>query len=115
MIAMALACEPSLLIADEPTTAVDVTVQRHLLNLLDRLRQEQGMSMILITHDLGVARGRCDEVAVMYGGRIVERSATETLFSDSRHPYTDALLQSIRGSTSPATPASNRSRADRPS
>lgn len=95
VIAMALACQPKLLIADEPTTAVDVTVQRHLLNLLDRLREERGMSMILITHDLGVARGRCDDVAVMYGGRIVERSATETLFSDSRHPYTDALLRTI--------------------
>jgi len=95
VIAMALACEPSLLIADEPTTAVDVTVQRHLLNLLDKLREERGMSMILITHDLGVARGRCDDVAVMYAGRIVERSNTETLFGDSRHPYTDALLRSI--------------------
>jgi peptide/nickel transport system ATP-binding protein len=95
VIAMALACQPSLLIADEPTTAVDVTVQRHILNLLDRLREERGMSMILITHDLGVARGRCDDVAVMYAGRIVERTATETLFADSRHPYTDALLRSI--------------------
>jgi peptide/nickel transport system ATP-binding protein len=95
VIAMALACQPKLLIADEPTTAVDVTVQRHILNLLDSLREERGMSMILITHDLGVARGRCDDVAVMYAGRIVERSATETLFGDSRHPYTDALLRSI--------------------
>ncbi len=95
VIAMALACEPSLLIADEPTTAVDVTVQKHILDLLDRLRREREMSMILITHDLGVARGRCDDVAVMYAGRIVERSATETLFNESRHPYTDALLRSI--------------------
>lgn len=95
VIAMALACEPSLLIADEPTTAVDVTVQKHLLDLLDRLREERGMSMILITHDLGVARGRCDEIAVMYAGRLVERSAPDTLFDDSRHPYTDALLRSI--------------------
>ena len=95
VIAMALACQPKLLIADEPTTAVDVTVQRRLLDLLDRLREERGMSMILITHDLGVARGRCDEVAVMYAGRIVERSQTETLFTDSRHPYTDALLRTI--------------------
>ncbi len=95
VIAMALACEPSLLIADEPTTAVDVTVQKHLLDLLDRLRRERHMSMILITHDLGVARGRCDDVAVMYAGRIVERAQTETLFSDSRHPYADALLRSI--------------------
>jgi len=95
VIAMALACEPSLLIADEPTTAVDVTVQKHILDLLDRLRRERGMSMILITHDLGVARGRCDDVSVMYAGRIVERAATETLFDDSRHPYTEALLRTI--------------------
>jgi len=95
VIAMALACEPSLLIADEPTTAVDVTVQKHLLDLLDTLRRDRGMSMILITHDLGVARGRCDQIAVMYAGRVVERAAPETLFGDSRHPYTDALLRSI--------------------
>ena len=95
VIAMALACEPLLLIADEPTTAVDVTVQKRLLDLLDGLRRDRGMSMILITHDLGVARGRCDDVAVMYAGRLVERAATETLFDDSRHPYTDALLRSI--------------------
>ncbi len=95
VIAMALACQPSLLIADEPTTAVDVTVQKHLLDLLDRLRHERGMSMILITHDLGVAKGRCDEIAVMYAGRIVERSNPETIFGDSRHPYTDALMRSI--------------------
>ena len=95
VIAMALACEPSLLIADEPTTAVDVTVQKRLLDLLDSLRRDRGMSMILITHDLGVARGRCDDVAVMYGGRLVERAPTETLFADSRHPYTEALLRTI--------------------
>jgi len=95
VIAMALACEPDLLIADEPTTAVDVTVQKRILDLLDSLRKERGMSMILITHDLGVARGRCDDVAVMYAGRIVERAATETLFDRSRHPYTGALLRSI--------------------
>jgi peptide/nickel transport system ATP-binding protein len=95
VIAMALACEPDLLIADEPTTAVDVTVQKRILDLLDSLRKERGMSMILITHDLGVARGRCDDVAVMYAGRIVERAATETLFDQSRHPYTEALLRSI--------------------
>ncbi len=95
VIAMALACQPRLLIADEPTTAVDVTVQKLLLDLLDDLRKERQMSMILITHDLGVARGRCDEVAVMYAGRIVERADSHTLFSDSRHPYTDALLRSI--------------------
>ena len=95
VIAMALACDPSLLIADEPTTAVDVTVQKHLLDLLDRLRKERGMSLILITHDLGVARRRCDEIAVMYAGRIVERGKPEDLFEDPRHPYTDALLRSM--------------------
>lgn len=95
VIAMALACEPSLLIADEPTTAVDVTVQKHLLDLLEGLREERKMSMILITHDLGVARRRCDEIAVMYAGRIVERADSQTLFDDPRHPYTEALLRSI--------------------
>ena len=95
VIAMALACQPRLLIADEPTTAVDVTVQKHLLDLLDRLRRERGMAMILITHDLGVARGRADDVAVMYAGRIVELADAQTLFSDMRHPYTEALLRSI--------------------
>lgn len=95
VIAMALACQPRLLIADEPTTAVDVTVQKLLLDLLDGLRRDRGMSMILITHDLGVAKGRCDDIAVMYAGRIVERTDADTLFSDSRHPYTDALLRSI--------------------
>ncbi|MCY4174721.1 MAG: ABC transporter ATP-binding protein [Acidimicrobiaceae bacterium] len=95
VIAMALSCRPRLLIADEPTTAVDVTVQRRLLDLLDGLRRDQGMAMILITHDLGVARGRADEVAVMYAGRIVETADAGTLFGDMRHPYTEALMRSI--------------------
>lgn len=95
VIAMALACRPRLLIADEPTTAVDVTVQKHLLDLLDRLRAEREMAMILITHDLGVAKGRTDDVAVMYAGRIVELADTVSLFADMRHPYTEALLRSI--------------------
>jgi len=95
VIAMALACRPRLLIADEPTTAVDVTVQKHLLDLLDELRRDRGMSMILITHDLGVAHGRADDVAVMYAGRIVETADARTLFADMRHPYTEALLRSI--------------------
>ncbi len=95
VIAMALACQPRLLIADEPTTAVDVTVQKHLLDMLDELRRDRAMSLILITHDLGVARGRADDVAVMYSGRIVEIADTETLFEDMRHPYTEALLRSI--------------------
>ncbi|WP_424344205.1 ABC transporter ATP-binding protein [Ilumatobacter sp.] len=95
VIAMALACEPRLLIADEPTTALDVTVQKSILDLLDELRIERKMSMILVTHDLGVARGRADRVGVMYAGRLMEVGATADLFADMRHPYTQALLQSI--------------------
>jgi peptide/nickel transport system ATP-binding protein len=95
VIAMALACEPRLLIADEPTTALDVTVQKSILDLLDELRVERKMSMILITHDLGVARGRADRVGVMYAGRLMEVGRTEVLFNEMRHPYTQALLESI--------------------
>ena len=95
VIAMALACSPRLLIADEPTTALDVTVQKHILDLLDELREERGMSMILITHDLGVVRGRTDDIMVMYAGRTMEQADTTTLFSEMRHPYTEALLETI--------------------
>ena len=95
VIAMALACEPRLLIADEPTTALDVTVQKTILDLLDDLRAERNMSMILITHDLGVAQGRADRIGVMYAGRIRELTTTSQLFADMRHPYTQALLDSI--------------------
>jgi peptide/nickel transport system ATP-binding protein len=105
VIAMALACEPSLLIADEPTTALDVTVQKSILDLLDELRAETKMSMILITHDLGVARGRADRVGVMYAGRLMEVGNTEGLFADMRHPYTQALLESI---PNPANPSHTR-------
>ncbi len=94
-IAIALACEPKLLIADEPTTALDVTVQSGILDLLHRERQARSMTMILITHDLGVVAGRCDEVAVMYAGTLVEHGATGALFSHARMPYTQALLDSI--------------------
>ena len=94
-IAIALACTPALLLADEPTTALDVTVQRQILDLLQRLQAELGMAMILITHDLGVAAGRTDEIAVMYAGRVVERAPTTVLFDHPRHPYTEALLSSI--------------------
>ncbi len=94
MIAIALAAEPEMLVADEPTTALDVTVQKYILDLLRELQQEHGMAMTLITHDLGVARGRTDEVMVMYGGRKLEHAATETLFADMHHPYTEALLAS---------------------
>jgi oligopeptide transport system ATP-binding protein len=95
MIAIALACEPSLVIADEPTTALDVTIQAQILDLLRRLRAERKMSVILITHDLGVVAGMCERVLVMYAGRIVEEGPTRALFKTPRHPYTRALLASI--------------------
>ncbi len=95
MIAMALACRPKLLIADEPTTALDVTVQAQILDLLRDLQQETGMSIILITHDLGVVAEMADEVAVMYAGRVVERGAAGAIFADPLHPYTLGLLGSI--------------------
>jgi peptide/nickel transport system ATP-binding protein len=94
-IAIALACGPHLLVADEPTTALDVTVQKQILDLLDRQRRERFMGLIIITHDLGVVAGRADEVAVMYAGQIVEKGPTRTLFHQRRHPYTDGLLRSI--------------------
>src|SRR5262249_43609379 len=93
--AMALACEPKLLIADEPTTALDVTIQKQILELIDDLRQRLGMSVILVTHDLGVIAGRADRVAVMYAGKIVETAGTGTLFANPRHPYTEALFQAL--------------------
>ncbi len=95
VIAMAIACEPELLIADEPTTALDVTVQADILDLLARLQAERRMTMILITHDLGIAAGRADEIAVMYAGRIVEKAPTREVFRRPRMPYTAALLRSI--------------------
>jgi oligopeptide/dipeptide ABC transporter ATP-binding protein len=95
MIAMALACEPKLLIADEPTTALDVTIQAQILELMQDLRERLGMTILLITHDLGVVAEMCDDVAVMYAGRIVERGPTDTVFRSPQHPYTEALLHSI--------------------
>jgi peptide/nickel transport system ATP-binding protein len=92
MIAMALACEPDLVIADEPTTALDVTIQAQILDLLADLRRRLGTAILLITHDLGVVAETCDEVAVMYAGRIVERAPAETLFRRPLHPYTIGLL-----------------------
>ncbi len=104
-VAIAISCEPALLIADEPTTALDVTVQAEIPDLLKRQQRERRMALILITHDLGVVAGHTDEVAVMYAGRIVERAATTTLFARTRMPYTEALLRSIpRLADPPHTP-----------
>jgi peptide/nickel transport system ATP-binding protein len=94
-IAMALICRPKLLIADEPTTALDVTTQRQILELIDDLRDEFAMAVILVTHDLGVIAGRADRVAVMYAGRVVETSATAEVFRAPRHRYTEALLEAL--------------------
>jgi peptide/nickel transport system ATP-binding protein/oligopeptide transport system ATP-binding protein len=95
MIAMALACNPSLLIADEPTTALDVTIQAQILQLINDLKQQFGMAVLLITHDLGVVAEMCDRVAVMYCGYIVEHTDVETLFEKPLHPYTQGLNKSI--------------------
>ncbi len=95
MIAMALACEPKLLIADEPTTALDVTIQAQILDLIDELRQRLAMAVILITHDMGVIAGRTDRVIVMYAGKVAEEAETGELFNRIRHPYSEALLASV--------------------
>jgi peptide/nickel transport system ATP-binding protein len=97
VIAMALSCQPSLLIADEPTTALDVTIQAQILELMRDLQKELGMSILLITHDLGVVAEMADEVAVMYMGRVVEETDVDRLFNNPLHPYTQALLQSVPG------------------
>jgi oligopeptide transport system ATP-binding protein len=95
MIAMALLCDPDVLNADEPTTALDVTIQAQILDLLRRLRRDRGMSIVLITHDLGVVAGLCDRILVMYAGRVVEEASTRELFARPTHPYTLALLKSV--------------------
>jgi oligopeptide/dipeptide ABC transporter ATP-binding protein len=95
MIAIALACGPTLLFADEPTTALDVTVQSQILDLISDQQRDRNMSVVLVTHDLGVVAGHTDEIAVMYGGQIVERAPTRTLFSNTKMPYTKSLIRSI--------------------
>jgi len=95
MIAMALACSPQILIADEPTTALDVTIQAQILNLLRKLSSERGMSLLLISHDLGVVRNLADRVAIMYQGLIVEHGDAEIIFSNPQHPYTQGLIDCV--------------------
>jgi peptide/nickel transport system ATP-binding protein len=104
MIAMSLACSPKLLIADEPTTALDVTVQAQILELIDELRQELGMAILLIAHDLGLVRHHCNQVAVMYAGQIVEYGSSRQVFSSPSHPYTRALIETIPAVNEPGKP-----------
>lgn len=103
MIAIALACKPKLLIADEPTTALDVTVQAQILQLIDGLRRETGMAVLLITHDLGVVAQHCDRVAVMYLGSIVEHAPIAELIGNPKHRYTEALMRTIPSNNEPGT------------
>ena len=95
MIAMALACEPDILIADEPTTALDVTIQAQILEEIQKLQKKMGMAVILVTHDLGVIANMCDDIIVMYGGRVCERGTADEIFYNSKHEYTKGLLKSI--------------------
>ncbi|MDD2853356.1 MAG: ABC transporter ATP-binding protein [Desulfuromonadaceae bacterium] len=104
MIAMALACHPSLLVADEPTTALDVTIQAQILELLDSLKKLRGLSMLLITHDFGIVAERADHTAVMYAGQVVESGPTDTLLAAPLHPYTQALLASLPQHADPGKP-----------
>jgi oligopeptide/dipeptide ABC transporter ATP-binding protein len=99
VIAIALACRPRLLIADEPTTALDVTIQDQILKLILRLRQDTGMGVLLVTHDLGVVAQTCDRVAVMYAGRIAEIGETAQIFRQPAHPYTRSLLDALPANT----------------
>ncbi len=104
VIAMALACRPQLLIADEPTTALDVTIQAQILELIDRLKEERGMGLILITHDLGIVAERARNTAIMYAGRIVEYAKTAELFANPLHPYTEGLLAALPQNATPGRP-----------
>ena len=101
-IASALACEPSLLFADEPTTALDVTVQHQILNLLSREQRQRNMTMVMVTHDLGVIAGRTDDTLVMYAGKVVEQALTAEIFENTQHPYTEALMRSIPRTSQPS-------------
>jgi oligopeptide/dipeptide ABC transporter ATP-binding protein len=96
MIAMALSCRPRLLIADEPTTALDVTIQAQILDLLRELANSDGLSVLFVTHDLGVVAEICDSVAVMYAGQIVEQAPVSEIFNSPRHPYTEGLIAASR-------------------
>jgi oligopeptide transport system ATP-binding protein len=95
MIAMALACKPKLLVADEPTTALDVTIQAQIIDLLKELKEKIDMSVIFITHDLGVVADVCDKVAVMYAGNLIEKGSIDQIFYEPKHPYTWGLLKSV--------------------
>ena len=108
MIAMALAGRPKMLIADEPTTALDVTIQSQVLQLLRQLKQEAGLTVLLITHDLGVVAELCDRVAVMYAGTIVETAPVAELFGNPRHPYTQGLLAALPGTSDTLAPIPGR-------
>ena len=113
MIAMALSCNPALLVADEPTTALDVTVQAQILDLVRKLQKNHGSAIVFITHDMGVMAEIADRVMVMYAGRVVERGTKRDLFLEPRHPYTRALLDSIpplSGRKAPAAPRNSRHR-----
>lgn len=99
MIAMALACEPDILIADEPTTALDVTIQAQILEEIQKLQKKMGMAVILVTHDLGVIANLCDDIIVMYGGKVCERGTADEIFYNSKHEYTKGLLRSIPNTT----------------
>lgn len=103
MIAMALACEPDILIADEPTTALDVTIQAQILELMQSLQEKLGMAIIMVTHDLGVIASMCDEIIVMYGGRVCERGTADAIFYSPTHEYTKGLLRSIPTKTNSKT------------
>jgi peptide/nickel transport system ATP-binding protein len=112
MIAMALACSPALLIADEPTTALDVTIQAQILELLGELRHSTGMSLLLITHDLGIVAQTCDEVVVMYAGQVVEQAPCAELFRGPRHPYTRGLVDSVPALAPPRAPGAGAGSVD---